>query len=165
MTYFCTAGIVGDDPLIAAYRFLSTWLLEAPRERVWDTIYDAERWPAWWRGVERCEVIDDRLWRSAWRSVLPYTLEFEFEILQVDRPNVLEGRARGELSGTGSWRVYESPLGTASTWEWNVSATKRWMNVFGPATRATFAWNHHRIMRWGAEGVARELGCRLIAAT
>jgi Polyketide cyclase / dehydrase and lipid transport len=165
MTYFCTAGIVGDDPPIAAYRFLSTWLLEAPRGRVWDTIYDAERWPKWWRGVERCEVIDDRLWRSAWRSVLPYTLEFEFEILQVDRPNILEGRACGELSGTGSWRVYESALGTASTWEWNVSTTKRWMNVFGPATRATFAWNHHRIMRWGAEGVARELGCRLIAAT
>jgi hypothetical protein len=39
------------------------------------------------------------------------------------------------------------------------------MNVFGPATRATLAWNHHRIMRRGAEGVARELGCRLIAAT
>jgi hypothetical protein len=34
------------------------------------------------------------------RSVLPYTLEFEFEILQVDRPN----SARGELSGRGSWR-------------------------------------------------------------
>jgi uncharacterized protein YndB with AHSA1/START domain len=150
---------------MSAYRFLTTWLLDAPRVPVWDTIYDAERWPQWWRGVVRCDVVDERLWRSAWRSVLPYTLEFEFEILHVDRPNVLEGRARGELEGSGVWRMYESTLGTASTWEWNVGTSKRWMNAFGPAARAAFACNHHRIMRWGAEGVARELGCALIAAS
>ena len=68
---------------MAAYRFLTTWLLEAPRQPVWDAIYDARRWPEWWRGVERTEVVGDRLWRSSWRSVLPYTLEFEFEILQL----------------------------------------------------------------------------------
>jgi hypothetical protein len=26
---------------MAAYRFLTTWLLEASREAVWDAIYDA----------------------------------------------------------------------------------------------------------------------------
>ena len=80
---------------MAAYRFLTTWLLEAPRGTVWDAIYDARRWPEWWRGVERTEVLDDRLWRSSWRSVLPYTLEFEFEILRNERPSLLVGRARG----------------------------------------------------------------------
>jgi uncharacterized protein YndB with AHSA1/START domain len=154
------------------YRFLSTWLLAAPHERVWDTIYDAARWPEWWRGVERAEVVGGgdptgvgALWRSAWRSTLPYTLEFEFEITRVERPVVLEGRARGELAGTGVWRVYESALGTASTWEWRVATTAAWMNAFGPLARPAFAWNHHRVMRWGADGVARELGCELIAAT
>ena len=56
---------------MAAYRFLTTWLLAAPREAVWDTIYFAKHRPEWWRGVERTEVVDDRLWRSSWRSVLP----------------------------------------------------------------------------------------------
>ena len=154
------------------YRFFSTWLLEAPREQVWDTIYDAERWPEWWRGVERMEIArpgnergEGALWRSSWRSVLPYTLEFEFEIERAERPTVLEGRARGELAGTGTWRVYESPLGTASTWEWRVATTQPWMNALGPLARPAFAWNHHRIMRWGAEGAASRLGCRLVAAT
>jgi uncharacterized protein YndB with AHSA1/START domain len=149
---------------MAAYRFLTTWLLEAPREAVWDAIYDAGNWPEWWRGVERTEVLDERLWRSAWRSVLPYTLEFEFEILRADRPNVLEGRARGELAGAGVWRVYEGALGTASTWEWEVETTARWMNAFGPLAKPAFAWNHRRIMRWGGEGLARRLGVRLLAA-
>ena len=29
---------------MAEYSFLTTWLLEAERERVWDAIYDSERW-------------------------------------------------------------------------------------------------------------------------
>ena len=154
------------------YWFLSTWLLEAPRERVWDTIYDAERWPEWWRGVERVTIVhpgdgrgEGAVWRSAWRSVLPYTLEFEFQLARVDRPSLLEGDARGGLAGSGVWRVYENELGTASTWEWHVATTEAWMNAFGPLARSVFAWNHHRIMRWGAEGLARRLHCRLVAAT
>jgi uncharacterized protein YndB with AHSA1/START domain len=150
---------------MAAYRFLTTWLLEAPREVVWDTIYDAARWPEWWRGVERAEVVGERFWRSRWRSAFPYSLEFDFEILEVDRPNSLEGRARGDLAGDGAWRIYEGKLGTASTWEWNVETTLAWLNLFGPAVKPAFAWNHHRIMRWGAEGLARRLGVRLLAAS
>ena len=30
----------------ACYRFLTTWLVDAPIERSWDTLDDAERWPA-----------------------------------------------------------------------------------------------------------------------
>lgn len=104
-----------------------------------------------------------RLWRSAWRSVLPYTLAFDFEIVQDERPHLLAGRASGELTGSGVWRLYEGELGTASTWEWTVATTVPWMNAFGPVARPAFAWNHHRIMRQGAEGIARELGCALVA--
>ena len=71
---------------MARYRFLSTWLLDAPVERVWDTLYDAARWPAWWQGVERTDVVGDDLWRSTWKSFLPYELDFDFEIVVRDRP-------------------------------------------------------------------------------
>src|SRR5919202_4228199 len=99
-TYFWTCtGALSWPAAVAAYRFLTTWLFDAPREPVWEVIYDAAHWPEWWRGVVRTEVVDERLWRSAWRSVLPYTLEFEFEILRAERPTLLEGRARGELAG------------------------------------------------------------------
>jgi uncharacterized protein YndB with AHSA1/START domain len=157
---------------VAAYCFLTTWLFDAPRERVWDVIYDAAGWPEWWPGVRRTEIAypgDERgegaLWRSTWRSVLPYELEFDFAIRTVDRPTLLVGEARGELAGTGTWRVYESALGTASTWEWQVSTTLGWMNAAGPFGRPVFAWSHHRIMRRGGEGAARRLGCRLLAAS
>src|SRR3954452_21215667 len=171
-TYFCISALSWPGLMAAAYRFLTTWLFDAPREPVWDVIYDAAHWPAWWRGVERAEVVDPgdergegALWRSSWRSLLPYTLEFEFAIETVDRPSLLVGRAGGELTGTGTWRVYENELGTASTWEWQVGTTREWMNAAGPLGRPLFAWNHHRIMRWGGEGAARRIGCRLLAAS
>ena len=40
-----------------SYSFLTTWCLDAPRERVWDAIWESERWPEWWRGVIRAEKL------------------------------------------------------------------------------------------------------------
>lgn len=150
---------------VAQYRFLTTWLLDAPIERVWQTLYDAGRWPVWWRGVKRTVVVHEDLWRSSWRSFLPYTLEFEFEIVKRDPPYLLEGIARGELAGRGTWRLFEAQGKTASTWDWQVETTARWMNALGPLARPAFAWNHGWVMSRGAEGLARELGCNLIAAS
>ena len=45
---------------MADYRFLTTWLLESPREPVWDAIYDQANWPSWWRGVEEAVEVARR---------------------------------------------------------------------------------------------------------
>jgi len=150
---------------VSRYQLLTTWLLDAPIDRVWDVLHDARRWPSWWRGVERADVVSDDLWRTTWRSILPYELTFDFEIVARDRPYRLSGVARGELAGTGTWRLYEGAEGTASTWDWEVATTARWMNAVAPAARPVFVWNHGWVMRRGAEGLARELGCRLLAAS
>ena len=69
---------------MADYSFLTTWLLESPREPVFEAIYDQARWPQWWRGVEEAEEVspgDDggvgTGARMAWKSLLPYRVEFE----------------------------------------------------------------------------------------
>jgi len=50
-------------------------------------------------------------------------------------------------------------------YDWRVRTTKRWMNLASPIARPIFKWNHDRVMRWGGEGLARHLGCRLLAAS
>jgi Polyketide cyclase / dehydrase and lipid transport len=156
---------------MARYEFLSTWCVEAPIEQVWDAIYDAERWPEWWRGVAFATKLRDGdendigcIWRLGWRARLPYTLEFESETTRVDRPRLMEGVTRGELNGVGIWRFYEGAAGTAAVYEWNVRTTRRWMNGLAPVARPVFIHNHDVIMRRGAEGLARLLGVRLVAS-
>ena len=155
---------------MARYEFLTTWCLEAPIDQVWDALYASERWPEWWRGVERVQVLEPgdenrvgELARYTWRSRLPYTLEFDMRTTRVERPFLVEGSAQGELTGEGRWRLFEGNGATAVTYEWAVVTTERWMNVLAPLARPVFAWNHDVVMRNGGVGLAERLGVRLLA--
>ena len=153
------------------YSFLTTWLLDAERERVWEAIYDSEAWPSWWQGVERVVEVTPgdengvgQLGRYTWRSKLPYELTFDMLTTTVERPRLLEGEASGELAGIGRWRLFEQDGVTGVTYEWNVGTTKRWMNLLSPIAKPIFEWNHDWVMGNGGVGIAELLGCRLLAA-
>jgi len=154
---------------VASYRFLTTWLLDAPREQAWTELKDAVSWPEWWRGVERVEEHDPgdeegvgSRYTIAWRSRIPYPLEFEFHVDDVETPHRMGGRAYGELEGTGVWRLWEEGGLTAVVYDWNVVTTKPWMNVLAPIARPVFKWNHDVVMHQGGEGLAARLGARLV---
>jgi hypothetical protein len=156
---------------VAHYSFLTTWLLDSRREPVWEAIYAQERWPEWWRGVEAADELragdGDRVGavsRMVWRSLLPYRVRFEVTTTRVERPHLMEGEAVGELSGVGRWRLYEDEGATAVLYEWNVATTRPWMNLLAPVARPIFEWNHDWVMARGGEGIARLLGCRLLAS-
>jgi polyketide cyclase/dehydrase/lipid transport protein len=153
------------------YQFLTTWLLETSRAAAWEVLQDPLRWPEWWRGVQRVGELDGgdgrrvgSRYRIAWRSRVPYELEFEFVVRRVDEPCCMEGEAVGDLSGTGVWRLFEQGSVTAVVYDWDVTTSKRWMNVLGPVARPVFEHNHDVVMRWGGEGLARRLGAKLLAA-
>jgi uncharacterized protein YndB with AHSA1/START domain len=149
---------------VSEYRFLTTWLVEAPRDDVFQVIWDSERWPTWWRGVESVVKLEDgdaegvgSLGRYVWRSRLPYRLQFDMRTTKVERPRLMEGRASGELAGTGCWRLFEEGGVTAAVYDWRVQTTAPWMNALAPLARPVFAWNHDVVMRWGGEGLGRLL--------
>lgn len=148
------------------YEFVTIWTIDAPLEKVWDVIEDADAWPDWWRGVIRSVELnpgDDEgvgsIRRTTWKSALPYKLEFDTEILRVERHRLIEARAFGELDGHGLWRFDEIHTGqTGVRYDWTVKTTKAWMNVLAPVARPFFRWNHDTIMRWGEDGLKRRLG-------
>ena len=155
---------------MASYHFLTTWCVDAPIEDVWDVIYEIERWPEWWRGVERVVELEHgdengigSVYRHRWRSRVPYPVDFDVRVTQIERPHVLEGTASGKLAGTGRWRLFEG-AGTAVTYEWDVETTVPWMNWVAPIGRPVFEWNHNVVMRQGGEGLAKRLGVPLIAS-
>ena len=133
---------------------------------MWWVLREAERWPEWWRGVQRVTVLaPDERYRIAWRSRVPYELEFDFEVVDLDEPRC-DARGRERRAGRhgplapvrAGWRDRrDSTSGTFET-------TKRWMNVLAPLARPVFDYNHDVVMRWGGEGLARRLDCNLLAA-
>ena len=156
---------------MAEYAFETVWHLDVPIDRVWDAIYDADRWPQWWPGVRESALIepgDERgvgaVRRYVWRSRLPYTLAFEMRTALVEPPHRLEGEAIGELEGSGRWELAEEGAGTVVRYCWNVRTRPLWMNLLAPLARPAFAWNHDAVMRQGGEGLARLLGARLLRA-
>jgi uncharacterized protein YndB with AHSA1/START domain len=157
---------------MAEYGFLTTWLIEAERERVWDAIYESEHWPEWWQGVLEAEKLEEgdpsgvgQLGRYVWKSKLPYKLEFHARTTKVEKPHLLEGTVEGELAGIGLWRLFEHHGSTAVLYEWNVRTTKAWMNLLTPIARPIFAINHDYVMRNGGAGLAKLLGARLITSS
>jgi hypothetical protein len=155
---------------MAEYRFLTTWLLEAERERVWDAIYDSERWPEWWKGVEEATKLEEgdedgvgQFGRYVWKARLPYRVEFFIRTTKVERPQLMEGDATGELAGMGRWNLFEQDGVTAVIYEWYVQTTKAWMNALAPLARPAFKSNHDYVMRNGGRGIAKLLGARLLA--
>jgi hypothetical protein len=156
---------------MARYSFLTTWVLDAPLEPVWDALYETSRWPAWWRGVTEARELVPRgpggvggVTRFTFRSRLPYDLTFDMRSTLVERPRVMEGVATGELAGFGRWRFFATDGATAVVYEWEVETTAWWMNAFAPIGRPLFAWNHDHVMRAGGRGLAELLGATLLAA-
>lgn len=148
------------------YQFVTIWNIDADVERVWDVIEAVEAWPEWWKGVLRVEELKKgdesgvgSIRRTVWRSALPYELEFDSEVVSVERLKLIEARAFGELDGHGLWRFESiSPDRTRVMYEWNVKTTKAWMNLLAPIAGPVFRWNHDTIMRWGEEGLKMRLG-------
>jgi hypothetical protein len=147
------------------YEFVTVWRFEAPVEKVWEEIKHSENWNRWWKGVLRVEELRTgdvdglgSIRRSTWKSALPYTLEFDSEIVRIEHLKLIEARVFGELDGTGLWQFFADGNGTTRVQcDWRVKTTKPWMNLIAPLARPFFRWNHNVIMRWGEEGLKKRL--------
>ncbi|HEX6730181.1 MAG TPA: SRPBCC family protein [Pyrinomonadaceae bacterium] len=154
---------------MAAYEFTTIWRVRAPQDKVWDLIFHSDRWPDWWRGVVKVEKIKDgdanhvgAIYRYIWKSKFPYRIVFDMQTTRVVPPSIIEGRAFGELQGIGLWTITHDKGITTARYDWKVETTKPWMNVLAPIARPFFSWNHDAVMEWGGEGLAAQLGTRLL---
>jgi uncharacterized protein YndB with AHSA1/START domain len=154
---------------MSQYVFVTAWQVGAPIERVWHAISRAEDWPSWWKGVlavDRRRQGDSsgigEVTHQVWKSRLPYRLVFDYEIEKVEPPTLLQGRAVGELEGTGTWRLAEEDDVTRVSFDWHVQTTRRWMDLPIPFARRVFQYNHDVVMRWGSEGLAQLLGAPVV---
>jgi uncharacterized protein YndB with AHSA1/START domain len=104
---------------LAEYRFLTTWCLEAPIDPVWEAIHDSERWPGWWRGVEKVVELEPgdengmgHVGEYTWKSKLPYELVFQMRTTQ-QWMNLLAPVARPIFAWNHDWVMGNGATGLA----------------------------------------------------
>lgn len=151
------------------YSFVTIWRVDAPIDDAWDAINQTERMPDWWKYVESVAELEPgdekgigRTYNIVWSSALPYKLRFDMRVTRVEQPHLIELAAKGELNGTGLWQLSQEGPVTTIRYDWNVTTTKRWMNVLAPLLRPVFAWNHDILMNEGGKSLAQLLNARLL---
>jgi uncharacterized protein YndB with AHSA1/START domain len=151
----------------------SRWRLDTPAAAVWRLLTDVEAWPRWWRYVRRVRVVSRAATTPVgdiaeidWASALYYGLRLRVTTAVAEHARLLEGHASGDLRGVGAWIL--EPVddgGVDVTYRWEVALQWRWMRALAFALMPLFEWSHFVVMRSGAQGMARVLGCRLSHCT
>ena len=157
---------------MAHYMFETEWLITAPIEKVYELISHPESYSKWWPGVVESKLVtpgaeDGTGLTGSYviRSPLGYKMRFETRAIDVVAPQRFSTVVRGDLVGTGTHYLESRPNGTAVRFNWYVSTTKKWMNTVAGLARPVFAFAHRYVMFNGCDGMAKELGGRLVTAT
>ncbi|HWB10923.1 MAG TPA: SRPBCC family protein [Pirellulales bacterium] len=142
------------------YRFVTTWHVAAPVEKVWDALQCVTQW---WPGMVSSrhltpgrEGVGARYERIT-RGRLPYTLRYVLTITSHDPPYSSAYDSEGDLVGEGAYLLTQTGSTTEVRFTWNVATRSRWMNAVAPMLKPLFAWNHNYVMRQGEKAIQRYL--------
>ncbi|MBA3003676.1 MAG: hypothetical protein FP813_07500 [Desulfurivibrio sp.] len=152
------------------YRFEDEWVVEAPVEKVWDSIVNVEDWPIWWQGLEFSYSADKlplgmqgKRYTTGWKSPLRYRLEINAVIRESSSHALIIADIHGDIEGVCTCRIQESRTGTRSCFSLAVRTNTTWMSLFSPFLKGCFTRNHNRIMAKGMHGFSLHLA-RMAAA-
>lgn len=149
---------------MAEYRFVTTWTLTAPVERVWAEVGDPLRWKSYWSGLEDVRALSPDAepgpgsrYELVFKSFLPYTLSLRARVDEYVARSRMVIRTEGELEGTAEFTVDDVSQGARTRLVWTTRTTKPWMNALAFVMRDLFAWNHDVLMRKAGNGLAEVL--------
>jgi mannose-6-phosphate isomerase-like protein (cupin superfamily) len=143
------------------YHFYDRWYLLAPIEQVWESIVQTEQYSRWWgRVYDKVEKLEEgdqngvgARTRVKVHGPLPYRLGFMVESVCAERPYVLVVKTKGDLVGTGVWRLRSVEGGTEVGYDWRPRAEFPLVRLLSPLLKPLFRYNHDWCMRQGEIGL------------
>jgi hypothetical protein len=147
------------------YQFLTDWRIEGTCGEIADVLGDplalARWWPSVYLDVQELRPPDAhgvgrrvRLHTKGW---LPYTLTWEFEVVESRYPYGFTIVASGDFEGVGVWTFEQSGPCVDVAYDWRIRAEKPLLRTFSPLLKPIFAFNHRWAMARGEESLLLEL--------
>jgi len=150
------------------YRFVSRWRVEGTCGEVADILGDPLALPQWWPSVylqvEELRPPDargvGRRVRLRTKGWLPYTLRWEFEVVESRYPYGFTLIAAGDFEGHGVWTFEQNGASVDITYDWRISAEKPLLKHLSFLLKPVFEANHRWAMAQGEKSLKLELARR-----
>jgi len=150
------------------YQFLTQWRVEGTCGEVADVLGDPLSLPRWWPSVyldvtELKPPDADGLGRQVslhTRGWLPYTLRWEFEVVESRYPSGFTIVANGDFEGVGVWTFVQDGPFVDVTYDWRIRAEKPILRTLSLLLKPVFSANHRWAMARGEESLVLELARR-----
>jgi polyketide cyclase/dehydrase/lipid transport protein len=150
------------------YQFLSRWRIQGTCGEVADVLGDplalARWWPSVYLRVEELQPPDarglGRRVRLHTRGWLPYTLQWEFEVVASRYPRGFTLVATGDFDGRGVWTFEQDGPFVNVTYDWRLRAEKPLLRNLSFLLKPVFEANHRWAMAQGEESLKLELARR-----
>lgn len=153
------------------YHFISRWRVKSTVAEVAGIIGNAPDLVRWWPSVylevRELEPGDERgvgkvvsLYTRGW---LPYTLRWQFRVIESRYPDGFSLVAWGDFVGRGDWTFEQDGPWVNITYDWRIRAEKPLLRYLSFLLKPVFAANHRWAMRQGEKSLQLELARRFAA--
>jgi hypothetical protein len=148
------------------YRFVTRWRVRGTIQEVTDVLGGdlVSWWPAVYLDMRVLEPGDENgvgkvvdLYTKGW---LPYTLRWQFRVVESHPPHGFRIEAWGDFDGSGVWTLDQDGEWANVTYEWTVRAEKPLLRSLSFLLKPVFAANHRWAMAKGEESLKLELARR-----
>src|SRR5919204_2678379 len=150
------------------YHFLSRWRVPGTCGEVADVLGEPTGLARWWPSVYlKVDEIRPGDARGVGRRVrlltkgwLPYTLRWEFEVVESRYPYGFTIVANGDFDGRGVWTFEQDGAFVNVAYDWRIRAQKPLLRNLSFLLKPLFEANHRWAMRQGEESLKLELARR-----
>jgi hypothetical protein len=147
------------------YHFITCWRIEGAVTDIADVLKNAEDLPRWWPsvyldvrelepggqdGIGKVVSLHTRGW-------LPYTLRWQFRVIESRYPHGYTLEAWGDFNGRGIWTFEQEGELVNVTYDWRVRADKPLLKMFSFLFKPVFSANHRWAMARGEESLRVEV--------
>jgi hypothetical protein len=151
-----------------AYHFVTHWRVRGTCVEVADLLEATKDLSQWWPSVYLdvrvlepggTHALGQRvsLFTKGW---LPYTLRWEFTVVEQSYPYGSAIEAHGDFIGRGEWIFEQDGEFVNITYVWDVRAEKPLLRTLTPVLRPIFSANHRWAMARGQRSLQLELARR-----